>query len=166
MLGELPKAEQCYKAVALGGTFDFLHKGHEQLISHAFDIGEKVLIGVTSDQLARKLRKTHPVQTYAVRVKQLRIFLRAKRWLRRTRISPLHDPYGPAARRKDLEALVITPNTLFNALMLNRLRKRKKLRVLKITKVPLAKAEDGKPISSTRIRSGEIDRLGRLRHKA
>ena len=132
----------------------------------AFDIGEKVLIGVTSDSYVRKLRKNHPVQRYTSRVSGLRRYLRERRWSFRATIAPLRDPYGPAARHKDLEALVITPDSLSNALKLNQLRQGNGLRVVKIHRIPLSRAEDGRLISSTRIRRGEIDREGRvLRNK-
>ncbi len=151
-----------YKEVALGGTFDKFHLGHEDLISAAFQIGHKVLIGVTSDSFARTLGKHHTVQPYASRVRTLMKFLRAKRWVSRAVIAPLHDPYGPAARRCDIEALVITPDTLASAKKLNRLRTQKALSALKIHKVSISRAEDGGPISSTRIRKREIDRGGRV----
>ncbi len=43
-----------YHKVALGGTFDHFHIGHEALITKAFEIGECVVIGVTSDDFARR----------------------------------------------------------------------------------------------------------------
>lgn len=159
-VGTLPQTKSRYKVVAIGGTFDVFHRGHEQLVSKAFDVGERVLIGVTSDSYVRKLRKSHPAQRYASRVSRLRRFLRERRWSSRATIAPLRDPYGPAARRKDLEALVITPDTLSNALKLNQLRRGSGLRVLKIHRIPLSKTKDGRTISSTRIRRGEINREG------
>ena len=42
-------AKSKYKKVAVGGTFDKFHKGHEKLLETAFEIGEFVEIGVTSD---------------------------------------------------------------------------------------------------------------------
>ncbi len=151
-----------YKAVALGGTFDKFHRGHESLISVAFQIGRKVFIGVTTDGFVRTLEKRHPVQPYASRVKALRMFLSAKRWLSRAVIVPLNDPFGPAARRHDIEALVISPDTLQSAKELNRLRRETALSMLKIRTVPISRADDGKPISSTRIRKREIDRRGKI----
>lgn len=43
-----------YKTIAIAGTFDHLHKGHEYFISEAFKLGEKVIIGLTSDEYAQK----------------------------------------------------------------------------------------------------------------
>ncbi len=158
----VPRPKQRYRVVALGGTFDLLHKGHEQLISKALEIGETVIIGVTSDSFVKKLKKNHPVQPYATRVREVRRFLRSKGWAHRARLVPLRDPYGPPARVPSVEALLITPNTLANAVRLNQVREKNGLGVLRILRVRLARAEDGKPVSSTRIRNGEIDREGRL----
>ncbi len=151
-----------YKAVALGGTFDLFHKGHEQLLENAFGLGAIVLIGIISDKFVKTLRKTHPIQPYKSRLQEIRRFLRKHGWTNRARTAPLMDSYGPAAKRKNLEALIVTADTLGSGRKLNLARKRSGLPPLIIEQVQLTKAEDGKPICSTRIRNGEIDRRGRL----
>ena len=133
------------------------------MITKAFALGRKVIIGVTSDAFVRKQGKSHPVQAYASRVKAVRRFLSARGWSSRAVLVSLRDPYGPTAKKRNVEALIITPDTASSALKLNQLRKSRGLRRLKIHRVPLSNAEDGKPISSTRIRKGEIDRQGRLK---
>ncbi|MEM2081946.1 MAG: adenylyltransferase/cytidyltransferase family protein, partial [Candidatus Bathyarchaeia archaeon] len=35
-----------FRKVAVGGTFDELHKGHKALLMKAFEIGTRVLIGL------------------------------------------------------------------------------------------------------------------------
>ena len=41
-----------FDLVAMGGTFDFIHKGHVKLLSEAFTLSTKVIIGLTSDEMA------------------------------------------------------------------------------------------------------------------
>ena len=43
-----------FSLIAMGGTFDIVHKGHLTLLTHAFEISDKVIIGLTSDEFAEK----------------------------------------------------------------------------------------------------------------
>ena len=158
----MPRSARLFDVVALGGTFDVLHSGHKQLLSEAFRIGDKVLIGITSDRLAKSMKKNHPVRPFEERVGDVRAFLKSRRWSRRARISELNEPYGPAYRRKRLQALVVSKGTLESGRQLNRLRRERGLEPLRLEVVDLLAAEDGKPISTTRIWKGEIDSKGRL----
>ena len=40
-----------YRSIALGGTFDQLHRGHVALFERAFATGEIVYIGLTSNRM-------------------------------------------------------------------------------------------------------------------
>jgi len=59
-----------YRTVATGGTFDHIHTGHEALLSRSFELGEVVVIGVTSDAFASREGKS-PDQSYEERVRAL-----------------------------------------------------------------------------------------------
>jgi len=158
----LSRSARPYKLVALGGTFDTLHAGHRQLLSEAFRLGDVVLIGVTSDQLVATLHKKHQVRSFSSRVRDLERFLKTRCWSSRARVNALREPYGPAARRKKLQALIVSNGTLASGRRLNRLRQQNGLQPLDLVVVDLLKAVDGKPISTTRIRNGEIDFQGRV----
>ena len=43
-----------FDLVAMGGTFDIIHAGHIALLNKSFSISSKVIIGLSSDQLAVK----------------------------------------------------------------------------------------------------------------
>jgi pantetheine-phosphate adenylyltransferase len=77
-------------------------------------------------------------------------------------IARLDDPYGPTVYSDDIEALVVSEETEPTALKINEIRKNKGLRPMDIITIGMVLAEDGKPISSTRIRKGEIDVKGAL----
>ncbi|HZY95290.1 MAG TPA: pantetheine-phosphate adenylyltransferase [Candidatus Bathyarchaeia archaeon] len=156
---------QKYKIVAVGGTFDILHAGHEKLLALAFQLGSKVLIGMTSDRLVSRMRKSHPVKPFPERLRQLTLFLRSKGWNHRAKIVKLEDPLGPAVSRKRLDAIIVSSETRSNASEINRLRKRSGLRSLRVHAIRLLKAEDGRRISDTRIRKGQIDAAGGRRTK-
>jgi pantetheine-phosphate adenylyltransferase len=46
-----------YNQVALGGTFDIIHRGHLELLKESFKVGHFVVIGVTSDEFVRSVLK-------------------------------------------------------------------------------------------------------------
>ena len=151
-----------FNLVALGGTFDILHKGHDALISMAFQIGKKVIIGLTSNAFASKLVKEHDVYPYDVRKKNLLEYLNGKGWQGRYEIIELNDPYGPTVVEREIDALVVSEETLHTGLKINRIRYEKGFPHLVIVVVDMVLAEDGLPISTTRIRKGIIDKEGHL----
>jgi pantetheine-phosphate adenylyltransferase len=152
-----------YRKVSLGGTFDKLHDGHKRLIQQALDIGETVLIGVTTSTMLDKNPKTHEIDSYQERVTEIEGFLKERKAMERVVITPIDDPYGPALTDEDVEVLVVSRETAFRAREINRLRRERGLKPLKIRVIEMVLAEDGAPISTTRIRRGEINRDGGLR---
>lgn len=146
-----------YKRVAVGGTFDKFHYGHRKLIGTAFEIGETVEIGVTSSVFANK---NHKVDSCANRMANLNEFLKSKH--DNYHISRLDDPYGPTIHEADYEAIVVSEETEPNAIKINEIRVSKGMNPLDIVVISFVLADDGIPISSTRIRKGEINRKGEL----
>jgi len=155
-----------FDTVLVGGTFDEFHKGHRALIMKAFEVGERVMIGLSSDQLARELRKNHGIATYEERLNELRKFLRTQGVFDRAKIVPLDTPYGITLSTTIAEALVVSEETEPVGVTINRKRQASGLKSLELVVIGMVPAEDTIPISSTRIRHGEIDREGHLiRHK-
>jgi len=150
-----------FRTVATGGTFDRLHRGHEALLSRSFQVGDKVVIGVTSDAFALKEGK-RPEQSYRVRVRVLRSFLDHRFPGRAYVVSKLDDYFGPGIASEDVEAIVVSSETAKRVELANKLRAAKGFPPLQVVRVDFVLAEDGQPISSTRIRSGEIDEAGRV----
>ncbi len=161
----LSQARFRYRAVAVGGTFDILHLGHEKLLAKAFELGELVFVGVTGDRLVSELNKDHPVRTFTVRRRNLQQLLKARSWLRRARITELRDSFGPAIRSKRLEAIVVSEETRENGLRVNQLRRNRGLKPLRLYVVRMVRADDGKVLSDSRIRRGELNPRGRLKKR-
>jgi pantetheine-phosphate adenylyltransferase len=151
-----------FRIVGIGGTFDEFHKGHRALIMKAFDTGDFVLIGLCTDEFARKLRKDHEVASYEDREKELHSFLRKMHFLNRAKIIPLEDAYGPAASSKEQEAIVVSQETEPVAHKINMVRKLNGLPSLEVIVIDMVPAENHVSVSTTRIRYGEIDREGHL----
>jgi pantetheine-phosphate adenylyltransferase len=156
--------EKKFKTVAVGGTFDRLHAGHMHLLCKAFCVGENVLIGLTTDEMLARNPKNHPVEPYSIRKNNLLKYLSNIGVANRVKIIQLNDFYGPALTDPEIEALIVSYETLQRGKEINRLRVEKGLRPLTLIVVDILKAEDGLPITSTRIRKGEIDEEGRLIH--
>jgi pantetheine-phosphate adenylyltransferase len=135
------------------------------LLAKAFELGELVFVGVTGDPLVSKLNKDHPVRRFAVRRRSLRRLLKARGWLRRARITELKDPFGPATRRKRLDALVVSEETRSNGLRVNALRRNRGLNPLRLCVVRMVRTKDGLLLSDTRIRRGEVSPQGKLKVK-
>lgn len=146
--------------VALGGTFEVIHKGHRALLDRAFALGGEVLIGLTSDDLANRTRSRR-VAAYQEREAALRAHLERTYPGRDFEVTRIDDEFGPAVTRGDLEVLVVSENTRATALRLNEERRRRGMGPLTLVVIPHVLADDGRPISSTRVLAGECDVDGR-----
>ena len=151
-----------YKIVATGGTFDHIHRGHVALLDKSFEVGDEVVIGVTSDGFALREGK-QPDQGYEERVRSLRARIRKRFPGRRYLIAKLDDYFGPAITSPDVQAIVVSRETAKRVPVANGQREARGSPPLEIVTVDYILADDNKPISSTRIRNGEIDPEGRVR---
>jgi pantetheine-phosphate adenylyltransferase len=145
--------------IAVGGTFDPLHEGHKALLAKAAELsrGGELLVGLTSSEMVRN--KSHDVADYRQRFEDVLRFIRSQG------IEPiivrLDDPYGPTIH-EDFDCIVVSPETHPVALKINSIRRENGLEPLKIVLVDYVLADDGLPISSTRIKKWEIDASGRV----
>ena len=150
-----------YSLVALGGTFDIIHRGHLTLLSNAFAISDKVIIGMTSDEFAAKNGKTLS-NRYDQRLKNLMSII-SKEFPNTTfQISKLENDFGPAVLEQKVQALIVSDETSNQGSVLNELRAKKNLLPVEVITVPMFLAKDGTRISTTRIKNSEIDVDGNI----
>jgi pantetheine-phosphate adenylyltransferase len=147
--------------VVIGGTFDNLHRGHEEFIRKAFGIGDNVLVCLTSDRMVTNKPLSDKIESYGKRKENVIRFLKENGWIKRAEIVKIEDPFTEGLR-PGLTDIVVSAETRKNAEKINLMRKRKGLKPLKITEIRLVSAEDGGPISDARIRKGEIGKNGKL----
>ncbi|WP_298501983.1 phosphopantetheine adenylyltransferase [uncultured Methanobrevibacter sp.] len=145
-----------YNKVAVGGTFDKFHDGHKKLLSTAFEIAESLEIGVTSDEFGGLKGDIDSCQE---RMDNLKSFFKDKS---NFVIIPLDDPYGTTIYDDSFEAIVVSEETEPTAVEINEIRVSKGMKPLDIVVVSFVLAYDGIPISSTRIRRGEINKNGKF----
>ena len=143
-----------YNKVAVGGTFDKFHDGHKKLLSTAFEIANNVEIGVTSDAFGGL---KGDIDSCKVRMKNLKSFFKD---YSNFIIVPLDDPYGTTIYDSDFDAIVVSEETEPTAVEINKIRVSKGMNPIDIVVVSFVLAYDGTPISSTRIRRGEINKNG------
>lgn len=150
-----------YDLIALGGTFDIIHKGHIELLKKAFSISSKVIIGLTSDELALKKGKKIS-HNYEKRLESLKALLEKNFPNSSYQISKLENDFGPAVIEGNVQALVVSKETESQGKVLNKLRAKKNLSYVDVIVVPMVLAKDGKKISTTRIKKSEIDTDGNV----
>ena len=143
-----------YFKVAVGGTFDKFHDGHKKLLSTAFELGNHVEIGVTSDAFGGL---KGDIDSCEERMTNLKSFFSGKS---NFNVVPLEDPFGTTIYEADFDTIVVSEETEPNAIKINEIRASKDMKPLDIVVVSFVLAEDGNPISSTRIRRGEINKNG------
>ena len=152
--------------VATGGTFDSIHIGHIKLLSTAFEISDHVIIGLTSDRFVKKYKLTSSIKNnYLRRLFNLKKYISLNFKDANYTILKLEDEFGPVISSSQIQAIVVSEETLVKVKQINEIRISNCLEPLRVIVVEIAKSSDGKPISSTRIRNGEIDEKGQILKK-
>jgi len=152
--------------VATGGTFDYIHIGHIKLLSTAFEISDHVIIGLTSDRFVKKYKLTSSIKNnYLRRLLNLKKYILLNFKDANYTILKLEDEFGPVISSSQIQAIVVSEETLVKVKQINEIRISNCLEPLRVIVVEIAKSSDGKPISSTRIRNGEIDEKGQILKK-
>lgn len=149
-----------YRFLVFAGTFDHFHLGHKKMLDLAFSLSSKVALGITTEKLSQKKFLSQTIEDFSLRKKMVEDYLKKKNWLNRAVFYPLSDIYGPAKIKKEFDAILVSKKTLPNAAKINQIRTKLGLPKLKIIVGSDVFADDGKIISSERIRAGEIDREG------
>ncbi len=153
--------------IVCGGTFDHFHKGHESLLKLASSLGNKVIVGVTSSQYVRSSKletgNLREIENFEKRKNEILDFVKSEKVVEKVKIVTIDDLFGPTLDKSlSIDAIVVSEETKRGAEIINQKRQRLGLGPLKVFIVPSVMAEDGKLISSARIRSGIINRKGRL----
>jgi len=158
---QIKETPSSYHTVALGGTFDHLHSGHKILLSMAAWIAHgKVIIGVTDDKLLRNKANQEVLQNISTRIGRVRQFLEIFKPDLVYQIVPLEDVAGPTGEDPNIQALVVSKETLSGADAIAKIRIEKGLPplerfvidVISATSVDLG-AEDMELLRKTKMSS-------------
>lgn len=147
-----------YNLVVAGGTFDHFHKGHREFLKFILSCSKKVVLGLTSDQYIKNKKLIDSIENYSKRKQTLERFLETQKALERVEIAPIDNLFIPKQWEElPIEAIIVSKDSKQGAEEINK----KRNSPLKIVIAPFSTGEDGKIISSTRIRNGEINREGK-----
>jgi len=120
--------QRSYPVTVLGGTFDYLHPGHKILLSMAAWITtSKLIVGVTDDSLLVKKANQRYIQPISSRIASVRSFVRMFKPCIECEVVPIQDVYGPTGWDPNIQALVVSRETLSGASSVAQLRSEKSL---------------------------------------
>ncbi len=131
------------------------------MISKAFEVADHVIIGVMKDDALEKLHKIcrENVEPYERRVKKLLTYVSEllNIYTNKTfKIVSISGPYDIVLEENNIDYIIVSDETLPRAVMINILRRQKRMKEIKVIIVPIVKDIQGRPISSHRFRIGEI----------
>ncbi|KAI0054014.1 Nucleotidylyl transferase [Auriscalpium vulgare] len=117
-----------YPVVACGGTFDHLHAGHKILLSMtAWIAEEKIIVGVTDDKLLVNKANKDLLESLPERIARVRGFLEFFKPGLIYDVVPIDDVYGPTGWDPNVQALVVSKETLSGGAAVDKRRQEKQL---------------------------------------
>ncbi|HJM13200.1 MAG TPA: pantetheine-phosphate adenylyltransferase [Candidatus Thalassarchaeaceae archaeon] len=140
----------------IGGTFDRFHDGHKSLIRKGLSECNSLEIWITNDSIANA--KDNRTKSWSERCSEIQEFLAID--FPRVSFHILEDNHGPAPSHPSASAIVCTAETHKECENINSIRQSNGLAVLSIICAERVLAWDDQPISSSRVRDGQIDRSG------
>ncbi|KAF1769359.1 hypothetical protein GCK72_001176 [Caenorhabditis remanei] len=159
--GKVPKK---YKKVVLGGTFDRLHNGHKVLLNKAIELAsEEIVVGVTDKEMIIKKSLFEMIEPVDYRMKKVIDFVEDVSGEAKCTTEPIIDPFGPSTRIPDLEAIIVSRETLKGGDAVNKKRNENGMTQLDVIVVELVEGSDEIlneiKISSSSKRREELGRL-------
>lgn len=162
--GKCDRIDRKYKKVVLGGTFDRLHNGHKVLLNKAAELAsEGIVVGVTDKEMIAKKSLFEMIEPVEFRINRVVDFVEDISGQAKCLAEPITDPFGPSTRISDLEAIVVSRETIKGADAVNKKRNEQGMTQLDVIIVELIEGAD-EILNETKISSSSKRRedLGTL----
>ncbi|EAL22457.1 hypothetical protein CNBB3360 [Cryptococcus deneoformans B-3501A] len=149
-----------FPVVALGGTFDRLHAAHKLLLHLGYFLArEKLIVGVMADDLLHTKTRADLVQPLNQRLDGVNAFLgRLGDGSIKLNVVEIHDALGPTRSDPNVQALVVSRETLSGGEYVNSTRKEGGLQELELFVVDVI-AENGDVNLKEEMDEGKLKKM-------
>ena len=115
-----------YSTVALGGTFDRMHSGHNLLLTYsAYLCSSRIIVGVTDGPLLVNKVLAELIEPVEHRIANVRMFLTDVKPTLQMDVVAIDDVYGPTGYDPDVDCIVVSQETSKGGEVVNTERQKK-----------------------------------------